>query len=125
MSKRYFRASGGIKEEDSAGLDGVAEVGIPDGAGLDQVNGSSEERREILLQTEEVVCALARRHCLELHQEIDITPPGIERLPHRRPEDRELPNVVAFAENSDLVLSLTQQVLHGADYRPVGTYRLR
>jgi hypothetical protein len=109
MSNRYFRASRGFKEEYPAGLDGVAEVGIPDGAGLDQVNGSSEEGLEILLRTEKMVCALARRHDVELHQEIDITPPRIERLPYRRPEDRESPNVVAFAEISNLTLSPTQR----------------
>jgi hypothetical protein len=32
---------------------------------------------------------------------------------------------VAFAETSDLALSLTQQVVHSADCRPVGMHRLR
>ncbi len=49
MSKRYFRASGRFKEQDPAGLDGIAEVGIPDGAGLDQVDRDPEERLEVLL----------------------------------------------------------------------------
>ena len=122
MSNRYLLASGGFKEQDPAGFDGVPEVGVADGAGLDQVNRNSEEGLEILLEPEEVVCSLARRHCLELHQEIDIASAGIERLPHRRPEDRESANVVAFAQINDLALSLTQQVVHGADYRPVGMH---
>lgn len=83
MSKRYLRTSGGFKEQDPAGLDRVAEVRVPDGAGLDEVNSNSEEDLEILLQPEEVIRVLARGHRLELHQEIDITPPGVERLPHR------------------------------------------
>jgi hypothetical protein len=55
LELRDLRASGGFKEQDPAGLDDVAEVGVADGAGLDQVDRNSQEGLEILLQSEEVM----------------------------------------------------------------------
>ena len=64
------------------------------------------------MQPKEMVCPLARRHRLELHEEIDVAVLGIERVARRRPEDRKPDDMAAPTYSGDLAFVLLHQVVH-------------
>jgi len=88
MSKRCLRTSGCFKEEHLTGVDGLPEVGVPDGTRFDQVHRTLQEGLEIFLQPEVVPSVLGGNHLLELHQHVDVTAGGIETLAGRGADER-------------------------------------
>jgi hypothetical protein len=108
MSKRYFRFSGGFKKKNPAGFDSVPEVGVADGARLDQVDRDLQDGFEVLLQPEEMLRPIAGRHWFELHEQVDVAALPVERRPQRGAKDRKPPHAVALAQPGNVLLPLTQ-----------------
>src|SRR5262245_23027098 len=103
MSKRYACGSGRCIEISFRPLDLGTEIGVHDSLRLQQIDPACEELLELFLETEVGVGVFAGGHGLELDQEIEVAPHGVEVLPGRRAEQLEPPHSVPDTEAVQLV----------------------
>ena len=100
ISNRYLRVSGRLKQHHLGVADGLLEVGVATGSGLDQVDWDAEQALQILHQAEVRLRMLARRHRRELGEEVEIAALlRVEFSGCSGAEQGEAPYVSAPAEN--------------------------
>ena len=101
MSKSYLRTSRCGIEKLLALLDGLAEVRIADGFGLNQIHGAPEELLQVLLQAEITFRVLGGAQLWKLDKKVEVARGGIEGAAGRRAEQQQslhLPSTADFTK---------------------------
>ena len=96
----------------------MAEVGVPDRPGHDEVDRPTKELRERLDQAEVGVGVLAGRQGREVDKEVEIAPLWVEVVAGGRAEQGEPEHVMAPAELRQLGAVLFDRGNHGTSSLP-------
>src|SRR4051812_8014305 len=122
MSYSSFPLSCGI-EDDLLSLDGSAEIGVPNGASLHQIDRPAEEGGGLLVEAEVLLREAHSLGRVELHREVEVAARRIEGAAHGRAEQAEPPHAVAAAEGPQPLSDLRHEpcLLHGSPLRSHST----
>ena len=72
MSKRYLRRSRSAIQQYLTLLDRLAEIGVADGTGFDQIDGTPEETFQVLLKSKITLGVLGRCKGAKLNEKIEV-----------------------------------------------------